>query len=209
MKYTVGRVRAFTICTWRCLCVCGERIEKKSPSYATTTTKMECVFLHVSSFPLYFFVVVCLVPYVRRKMSTLPRCLCPSSTCKHISWQQYLQNVWVFFFKNHLCLHISRVPLYRTCLSSHTLSSFFSSLRITVLLRAQTNTTTGVVNRRAQVQSTRIYVMYVIVYSVVIFILFASFAFCSINSKQLCSLMAGQNDGTNENKNCVFHCKSG
>lgn len=137
------------------VCVC-----KKNESVICNNKNGMC-FSYVSSFPSYCFcAVVCLVPYVCREVSTLPGYLCPSSTRKHISWQQYLQNAF-WKKKYHLCLHISRVPLYRIRLSpflSVALPLFRSVHSSSCAQQHQTLS----LNRRAQVGSlSRIYVLYV------------------------------------------------
>lgn len=80
--------------------------------------------------------------------------LCPSSTCKHISWQQYLGNVFLNLKKKnvHLCLHISRLPLY----SGYVCRLFLAISLSLRLLRTQTDTiTTSIVSQRELTGSER------------------------------------------------------
>lgn len=158
---------------------------------------MEYVFIYVEFISLVSCAVVCSVPYVRREVygfGWLPECLMsmPSSLCSqahqhrhstphtNISSQQYLQNV--DRKKQHLCQHISRmVPLYRIFVSPS-----FTSLRRGTYGENESNHLTNHHQHeehgtgREDMLCISVCVC-VIVYSVVIFILFASFAFGSIN----------------------------
>lgn len=158
---------------------------------------MEYVFIYVEFISLVSCAVVCSVPYVRREVygfGWLPECLMsmPSSLCSqahqhrhstphtNISSQQYLQNVERK--KQHLCQHISRmVPLYRIFVSPS-----FTSLRRGTYGENESNHPTNHHQHeehgtgREDMLCISVCVC-VIVYSVVIFILFASFAFGSIN----------------------------
>lgn len=161
--------------------------EKKCSSKTATTKKQPIICNNIHGicfhmrvhFPL--FSVVCLIPYVRREVSTFAWVPLPSSAMhtantfhgNHISKclnkrkQQQQQ---------HLCLHISRVPLYQILVSPFCSWSLSCAHKQTSPpAQLDTGRTIGIC------------VMHVIVYSVVIFILFASFAFLSYQHEQLCA----------------------